>query len=311
MTQTPPLAGDRDDRSGSIYDLGYRGYEGPRQGRSSAIAALLIHSVRTAYGLGRSARSKIAPVVIVILALLPSLLALGFIALASQFGEAGEAIEFISPIRFSTLLPMTAIFVFLFCSAQAPELFGRDQQAGVLPLYFSRSISRIDYAMARFLGLLTSLLVLVLAPVLLLLVGRVLVEPNLADGLAEELPNLPPAIAIGLLTAVLMASVSGAIAALTPRRSYATIAIIVVFMIPIAVVSLLYEENGGSLAQFAVLLSIVDVLDGVNAALFDVRADNPAVRDSGLDDWVFYAAAAAWIVASLAILIRRYQKLEV
>ncbi len=49
-------------RGGSIYDLGYRGYEGLRLGRRGAITALLTHSVRTAYGLGRNARSKIVPV---------------------------------------------------------------------------------------------------------------------------------------------------------------------------------------------------------------------------------------------------------
>ena len=73
MSQTPATTNDREDRGGSIYDLGYRGYEGPRLGRGSAIAALLIHSVRTAYGLGRGARSKIAPIIIVVLAILPSL----------------------------------------------------------------------------------------------------------------------------------------------------------------------------------------------------------------------------------------------
>ena len=34
----------------------------------------------------------------------------------------------------------------LFCAAQAPELFGRDQRYAVLPLYFSRALTRSDYA---------------------------------------------------------------------------------------------------------------------------------------------------------------------
>ena len=118
-------------------------------------------------------------------AILPSLLALGIIALVAQLGRAGEAIEAISPIRYSTLFPFIAVLVFLFCASQAPELFGRDQRAGVLPLYFSRATSRLDYAAARALGLLVSLLVLVLAPQLLLLVGRVLVAPDPVAGLAD------------------------------------------------------------------------------------------------------------------------------
>ncbi len=41
------------------------------------------------------------------------------------------------------------ILVMLFAAAQGPELFGRDQRYGVLPLYFSRVLTRIDYALAK------------------------------------------------------------------------------------------------------------------------------------------------------------------
>mgnify|MGYP001583970183 CR=1 FL=1 len=57
---TPPdvLAGSA---TGSIYDLGYRGYDGPRLGRRHAVVALFVHGLRAVFGLGRSGRSKIAP----------------------------------------------------------------------------------------------------------------------------------------------------------------------------------------------------------------------------------------------------------
>ena len=45
----------------------------------------------------------------------------------------------------------------LFCAAQAPELFGRDQRYGVLPLYFSRALTRTDYALAKVGGLMAAL----------------------------------------------------------------------------------------------------------------------------------------------------------
>ena len=47
----------------------------------------------------------------------------------------------------------------LFCAAQGPELFGRDQRYGVLPLYFSRVLTRTDYALAKVGGLLVALLI--------------------------------------------------------------------------------------------------------------------------------------------------------
>ena len=44
--------------AGVIHDLGYRGYDGPRLGRSRIVAALTWHSFRSAFGFGRGARAK-------------------------------------------------------------------------------------------------------------------------------------------------------------------------------------------------------------------------------------------------------------
>ena len=294
---------------GNIYDLGYRGYEGQRLGRRGAIGALLTHSLRTAYGLGRGARSKLVPMGLAVFAILPALLALGIVALVSQVGQAGEAIEAISPIRYSTIFPLTATLVMLFCAAQAPELFGRDQRAGVLPLYFTRAVSRDDYAIARLLGLLTGVAVLVLAPQLILFLGRVLAALDPFEGLRDELPSLPAVFAVAVLSVGVFGSVAAAVAASTPRRSYATAAIIAVFVVPTIVAQLLAELASGPIAQIAVLLSPGEVLEGVNAVLFDVRSDSDAVLAAGLDGWAYVAAAAAWMVGAIVMLLRRYRRI--
>jgi len=309
MTAALPDGRPGGKHEGSIYDLGYRGYEGPRLGRRAAIGALLTHSLRTAYGLGRSTRSKVMPVGLTLMAILPSLLALGILALISQFGAAGEALEAISPVKYETLFPFIAILVFLFCASQAPELFGRDQNAGILPLYFSRAVSRLDYAAARTLGLLAALLILVLSPYLILMVGRVLVATDLAEGLSKELPSLPAVIAVGFIVASMVGTISAAIAALTPRRAYATVAIIAVFLIPSIAAAMLVEFETGLLGQIAVLLSPADVLEGVNAYLFGTWFDESAARDSGIEGWVFVAAALAWIAGSTVVLARRYRSI--
>jgi ABC-2 type transport system permease protein len=292
---------------GNIYDLGYRGYEGERLGRRGAITALLTHSLRTAYGLGRGTRSKIVPMGLAVFAVLPALLALGIVALVSQVGVAGEAIERISPIRYSTVFPLIATLVMLFCASQAPELFGRDQRAGVLPLYFTRAVSRDDYAIARLLGLLVGVVALVLAPQLILFLGRVLAALDPLEGLRDEIPSLPTALAVAVLAVGLFGSVAAAISASTPRRSYATAAIIAVFVVPSIVAQVLAELAGGTMAQIAVLLSPGEVLEGVNSALFDVRSGSDAVRAADLDGWVFVVAAVVWIAASVTMLLRRYR----
>jgi ABC-2 type transport system permease protein len=313
MTSAPLGGRGPSERGGSIYDLGYRGYEGPRLGRRAAVQALLLHTLRTAYGLGRSARSKIMPVGLVLLALLPAMLAIGVLVLFAQFApalEASEAIDALQPVRYSTMFPFTAILVFLFCAAQAPELFGRDQLAGVLPLYFSRAVSRTDYALARLLGLFLALLVLVLSPQVILFAGRVLVADDLGSGIGEELSEAPAALAVGLIIAATVGSISAAIAALTPRRAYATVAIVAIFLIPNVFAALLVVLETGVVGQVAVLLSPADVLDGVNAYLFGTQPDNDSVLEAGLDYGVYLIAAVAWIVGSVAVLLVRYRRLD-
>ena len=49
---------------GVIHDLGYRHYDGPRLGRAHITRALFVDSARGAYGLGRPARNKITPMLL-------------------------------------------------------------------------------------------------------------------------------------------------------------------------------------------------------------------------------------------------------
>ena len=79
----------------------------------------------------------------------------------------------------------------LFCAAQAPELFGRDQRYGVLPLYFSRALTRTDYALAKVGGLMAALFLVEVTPYVVLFVGRVLVASDPVTGLSNEVGQVP------------------------------------------------------------------------------------------------------------------------
>ena len=122
---------------------------------------------------------------------------------------------------------------------------------------------------------------------------------------------MPAAIAVALLIAGVVGTISAAVAALTPRRAYATVAIIAIFLVPNIVAALLVELETGLLGQLAVLFSPSDVLDGVNSTLFGTRPDNPTVERADLGGWLYLVAAAAWIIASVALLARRYQRIVV
>ncbi len=152
--------------TGSIYDLGYRGYDGPRLGRRHAVAALVRHSMRSVFGIGRSGRAKILPAFCLGLPALIALILVGIRALAGA-GAAARRARRSSPAT-TGCTRIVAVFPILFVAAQAPELLGRDQRYRVLTLYFSRALRRTDYALAKLAALSVGVLAILLLPQLLL-----------------------------------------------------------------------------------------------------------------------------------------------
>jgi ABC-2 type transport system permease protein len=295
--------------TGSIYDLGYRGYEGPRLGRAHAIRSLFTHSLRSAYGIGRGARAKIAPLALGGMAVIPAIAIVGVLAMAARFGEgAGEAFSESSPLRYDTYFGTMGVFVVLFCAAQAPELFGRDQRHGVLSLYFARALRRSDYALARMGGFIAALLILELFPQLVLFLGRVLLAPDVASAVGDDLPSIPPILAQGLLSAGLLGGLSMTVSAFTPRRAYATAGIIALFTIPEIVASVVAGIGSTDIGNWLFLVSPTSVLAGTNAVLFDTALGSEFFFID-LPDWAFFAAAIGGIVGALVITLRRFARI--
>lgn len=293
---------------GSIYDLGYQGYDGPRAGRLPVARGLLRQTFREAWGIGRGGRAKIAPFVLAGLALLPSVLAIGFLALINQVG-AGDALEAQEIINHATYQGLMGTLLTLFIAVQAPELYGRDQRYGVLPLYFSRVPTRLDYALARTGGLAAAILAFSLAPHLVLTVGTILTASDPVTGFGEDVADIPRYLAVTLLGSAFFATVGGVISAWTPRRAYATAGIIAAFLIPSVVAILVAELGVGDLAFLGVLASPGDLMDGANAAIFGTFPDSPAVVAADLPGWVSLVAIVAWTVVLLGAIVRRYQGL--
>jgi ABC-2 type transport system permease protein len=299
--------------TGSIFDLGYRGYEGPRLGRSHAIRSLFVHSLRSTYGLGRGTRAKLAPIFLSVFAVIPSLAIVAALVLAARFGgQVSDIIGGNSPIRYDTMFSVLsgAGVLGLFCAAQAPELFGRDQRYGIISLYFARALRRTDYTMARILGFVAALLILTLLPQLVLFLGRVLLSPDIVGAFQRDVPSLPPVIVQALLTSLLYGGLAMAVSAYTPRRAYAVAGIIALFVIP-GIISAVVTGLGSSvIGNWLTLISPSAILTGTNAVLFGVPFGDEFFFVQ-LPDLAYFAAAAVGIIGSFAISIRRFQQLRV
>ena len=306
---TTVAAGATPAESGSIYDIGYRKYDGPRLGRAHAIRALFWHSLRSSFGIGRGGRAKLAPIILGFLACIPALAIVSAQALIRQF-PGGDAIEGRLPIRYDTYAGVIGVLVILFCAAQAPELFGRDQRFAVHSLYFSRALRREDYALARLGGFMVAVFLLQFLPQVLLFLGQVLLATNVVKGATDDLPELAKAAAQAAVTAGLMGGLSMTISAFTPRRAYAVAGIIALFIIPNIVAGIVVGVGSVDLGRWLLLLSPTSILDGTNAILFNAPIQSQVEGVIVLISPFEYAVAAAvGIVGSVALTVRRLQGL--
>lgn len=306
---SPQLPTTASSATGSIFDLGYRGYEGPRLGRRHAVYALFVYSLRSAYGIGRGGRAKIVPIGLAILATLPAVISIAVRAFAAQAG-VGSEIEQIDPIRYDSYYGYVSTIVMLFVAAQAPELLGRDQRHHVLSLYFSRALLRIDYVAAKMAAFVAAILVLVLIPQAVIFVGLVISDQDIVAALGDNIGSIPPVLAVAATIALLLGAIGLAISAFTPRRAYATAAIMAVIIVPGVVAQIVIDATTGGLTRYIVLVSPGSVLDGVNAFLFGTRPQADEVVRADLAEGLYLIVAVAVIVVLGGALVRRYQRIE-
>jgi ABC-2 type transport system permease protein len=291
----------RESASGAIYDLGYQGYDGPRLGRSAAITTLFWDSFRAAFGLGRSGRAKIIPWGLTVFMLIPAAVAAAIAALVPVGGA--------SPFNYDNYLFGAAPLLSLFVAAQAPELVSKDQRHRVLALYFSHALARGDYALAKVAALAAALFVVCFLPLFVIFLGAVLAASDVAKAFGDQLENIPQIIGAPLIYAIPLAALGMAIAAWTPRRAYATGAIIAVFIVTAAVAGIIGETNRGTLGQWIPVTSPYVALDGARDLLVGAR-NLDAVGPRGLPLWIYGAETLAIAVVCIGAVLWRYRRLD-
>jgi ABC-2 type transport system permease protein len=218
---------------------------------------------------------------------------------------AGEVLEITTYERY--LWDVSAVLP-IFLAAQTPELVINDIRHRVLPLYFSRPIQRSDYVGAKLAALTIGLLSVTLLPVLLLFLGRVLAAEDIVDAFADEAQSLPGIIGNGLLHAFVLASVGLAISCLAGRRAYAAGAILGVFLIG-GVVSAIFAETGGTLADIAPFVNPLTILDGTREWLFGGAVPESPVQTSDVPLPFYGVATLVLTAACLATLWFRYRRI--
>jgi len=296
--------GGASSSTGSIYDIGYRGYDGPRLGRRHAVAALFRHSMRTVFGLGRPARAKILPLVCLAL---PALIATVIVGISALIARVGSGARIPNLPGHAELVGVVGVFLTILVAAQAPELLGRDVRYRVLTLYFSRALLRVDYALSRLAALAAAVAVVILLPQVILSVGTILLTPDVSGALSRELAYWPAILGSTLVNAFVPAALALALASLIVRRAYATAAIFGLFIIPGVVAAIVVALDLGSASQRIVLLDIGAVLDGANAWFFGIASTNETLARTDVPTWEALVAAIIAGAGAAAVLVQRYR----
>ncbi|GAA2777401.1 ABC transporter permease [Streptomyces rameus] len=299
MAVEHPPATAAGDRS-RIHDIGYRGYDGPRLGRAYARRSLYSQSLRGAYGLGRSVKSKVLPMLLFAVMCVPAAIMVA-VAVATKAHEL--------PVSYTRYAIIMQAVISLYVASQAPQAVSRDLRFKTVPLYFSRPIETADYVRAKFAALASALFVLTGAPLLVMYVGALLSKMGFAHQTGKFAQGL---VSVALLS-LLFAGIGLVIAAVTPRRGFGIAAVIAVLTISYGAVSTLqaiaHVQGSGSAVPWIGLFSPITLIDGVQSAFLGGSSAFPGGVGPSTGEGVVYVVFVLGLIAACyGLLIRRYRK---
>jgi ABC-2 type transport system permease protein len=283
---------------GAIHDIGYRHYEGPRLGAAYVRRSMYVDTLRGAFGLGRSARSKVMPFVLLAVLAVPAVV-MGIVT--GYFGLPTL------PLGYTEYVFALQVAVVIFVGSQAPAAMSRDLRFRVAPLYFSRPITRAQYVQAKYAGLATALFVLMAVPLTLLFVGALLAELPLEDQVRDYLRALIGAVVLALV----LAGIGLVIAALTPRRGLGVAAVVGVLLVSAGIqgiVRSIAEEFGSdTMAGYAGLLNPFTLVDGVVSGPLGAGSVMATAPDGPVMGAVFSLVALLVVVGCYGALVLRFR----
>jgi ABC-2 type transport system permease protein len=285
-----------------IHNIGYRTYDGERLGRAYARRALFSQSLRGAYGLGRSAKSKVLPMILFAVMCVPALIIVA-VAVATKLKDL--------PLDYTRYAIFTQAVIGLYLASQAPQSVSRDLRFRTVPLYFSRPIERVDYVLAKYGAMASALFILTASPLVILYIGSLLAKMDFADqtkGFGQGLVSVT-------LLSLLFGGLGLVMAALTPRRGFGVAAVIATLVISYGAVSTLqgiaYGTDNLDAIKWMGLFSPITLIDGVQTAFLGATTSFPGGEGAGPGAGagaVYLLVVLALIAGSYAVLMRRYRK---
>ena len=285
-------------RPGVIHDLGYRHFDGLREGTGAIARTLFVTGLRHAYGLGRSGKSKVMPFLLLAMSVLPATIVVGVVVLTGLKSL---------PVSYADYTNQTQLLVSLFAAAQAPVLFSRDLRHRSIVLYLARPLAAPVFALVRWVSLTLAIFLFTAIPTVVLFAGAMLAGLDKSDQTTAVLK----AIALQVLLAMMVAGVSGLISSVSLRRGFAVVGSVMALIVLTGIVTVMqniayYEGDSESVSVGVGLLSPWSLYTGL-ANAWDAGVDTPVPVDGA---WVpAYAIVAVLLAAACLLgLVARFRK---
>ena len=293
---------------GTVFDIGYQRYDGPREGRGRSRLAVFKDGVRTALGLGRGGKAKILPWAFIVV-----LMAIGFILAL----VAGAALLLAGPDAaarvpsHSDFYGIASIFFFVFAAVVAPDLLCPDRRHGVINLYLVRPMTGTDYILARWFAFLVVSLFVAWLPQFVLFVGLVMGNPDPVGYFREHWTDIPKILASGTAIAAYTTTLAMLVAAFTTRRAYASVFLVGLFAVTTPFTTGLAMEMGGTAGQWISMFNLSNIPVHVNDWIFgDASEITSAAPASELPTRTLILWYALWVALPGLVLWMRYRKLS-
>ena len=256
--------------SGQLFDIGYQRYDGPRQGRNRARLALFVSGVRQSLGLGRGGRSKILPVLMVLVSIVPAAVILVIATITGNLVGAESR-----PVELGDYFPINTLLLMIVAAILAPGLIVPDRTENVLSLYLVRPMGIVDYLAGRWLAFFLVTTVIIVTGPLLLLAGYILLSDNAAQEFRDNWLDFPKVLLAAAAMGAFITSIPMAVAAFTPRRVYAAAVVIGGVLVLSTAIAVLIEDLGTSTNERPMTAEERESAESFRAAVEDFPADTP------------------------------------
>jgi ABC-2 type transport system permease protein len=281
-----------------LFDLGYRGYDGPRDRPERAILTLAVFTARRVLGLGRGGRHKVLPAITLAIAFLPALASVLFSVIADEIA-VGELVSYGEYTFF------IGSALALFASLSAPEALCPDRRSGMLGLYLAGPLDRTRYLAAKAAAVVGVMLLITTGPLLFMLAAYVLAGQG--PSLGDTPLLLLRIVASGVATAFLYAALSLAVSSFTTRRAAAAVATVLLVFVPVSVVRSAIESADAPEALD--LLSLPFVVADLSYRIFgETPGDDAPVEE--LSTVAVAGGVAAAVAVGFLVCWLRYRRLE-